>query len=103
MLFSKTMNINGLLKVLFVFIHYLFYSHAHSASSSSALASSSIKFKNPKLDKETNIPGRKNRIEIDDELDEEDGGSKWFLILIKKNRLIFYSRISIEFWWISFA
>jgi hypothetical protein len=67
---------NTKLEVMIIFIHYLFYSHAHSASSSSALATSSIKFKNPKLDKDMNLPGRKNRFGMDDDFDEEDDGSK---------------------------
>ena len=70
------MNINDLLKIFVIFIYSIFYSHAHSASSSSALATSSIKFKNPKLDKDMNLPGRKNRLGMDDDLDEEDDGSK---------------------------
>jgi hypothetical protein len=70
------MNINGLLEFLFIFIHYIFYSYAHSASSSSALATSSLKFKNPKLDKENSIIGRKNKIGIDGDLDGDNDESK---------------------------
>jgi hypothetical protein len=61
------MNINRLLEFLLIFIYYIFYSSAHSASSSSALATGSIRFKNPKLDKEKSITGRKNKIGIGDD------------------------------------
>jgi len=69
------MNINDLLKFLLIFIYYIFYSYAHSASSSSALASSSFKFKSPKLDKEKTLIGRKNKIGIDGDLDDDDSKS----------------------------
>ena len=50
------------------------YSHAHSASSSSALATSSLKMKNPKLDKGPSRGGRKFKAGADGE--EDDEGSK---------------------------
>jgi hypothetical protein len=69
------MNINDLLKFLLISINLMYYSYAHSASSSSALATSSFKFKSPKLDKEKNLIGRKNKIGIDGDLDDDDSKS----------------------------
>ena len=68
------MNTNALLEFFIVFIHYFIHSYAHSASSSSALATSSLKFKNPKLDKDNSLPSRKDKVDFDeDDLDEDDG------------------------------
>lgn len=69
------MNINAFVDVfLLVFLHYVYHTYAHSASSSSALATSSLKFKNPKLEKDNNLPNRKEKLDFDDEdLDDEDG------------------------------
>ena len=70
------MRLKILLEILIVFLDYLLYSRAHSASSSSAFASSSLKFKNPKLDKDSNAPGRKNRPGMDEDVEEDEDGSK---------------------------
>ncbi|CAF1128213.1 unnamed protein product [Adineta steineri] len=59
------MNFNVLFQFLLLSIYYLLYSYAHSASSSSALASTSMKFKNPRVEKEKTIIGRKNKISGD--------------------------------------
>lgn len=65
------MNINSFL----FFIWFIVCSNAHSASSSSALATSSIKFRNQKSDKDKNVFGRKPKIEFDDEVDEDSSKS----------------------------
>lgn len=71
------MNINALFEFFIVFLHYFLHSHAHSASSSSALATSSLKFKNPKLDKDNNLPNRKDKMDFDEDDFDEDDGSKF--------------------------
>ena len=71
------------LRVLFlVFFTFLFNTSAHSASSSSALASS-IKFKNPKLDKDKNLNSRKTLHGIDNEFDSDDDGSKFRIVFLQ--------------------
>jgi hypothetical protein len=68
------MHFVGAMEFFIIWIYCVFYSDAHSASSSSALVTNSIKFKNPKLDKDRSRVGRKNKIEIDGDFD--DNGSK---------------------------
>jgi hypothetical protein len=72
------MNFNVLFRLLLIVIHCIFYSYAHSASSSSALASTSVKFKNPKLEKEKAVMGRKNKISGDG---EDDDSSKFNVVV----------------------
>lgn len=63
-----------LCKLVLLYALYVANSTAHSASSSSALATSSLKFKNPRLEKDKPIIGRKNKISVDD--DDDDDASK---------------------------
>ena len=86
------MNINAFLDVFFlVFLHYVFHSHAHSASSSSALATSSLKFKNPKLDKDNNLPNRKDKTDNDEEdVDEEDASKFPYCSRRRRRRTIVF-------------
>ncbi|CAF1649744.1 unnamed protein product, partial [Adineta ricciae] len=57
--------------LLAILIFCISYSSTHSASSSSALATSSLKFKNPRLDKDKLHIGRKNKFTDDDDDDYE--------------------------------
>lgn len=74
------MNFYIVFRLLLIFIHYIFYSYAHSASSSSALATTSVKFRNPKLEKDKFISGRKNKIGGES---EDDDTSKFNVYLEK--------------------
>ncbi|CAF2389439.1 unnamed protein product [Rotaria sp. Silwood2] len=66
------MHFNFSFQLLLILVHYTFYSYARLSSGSSALASSSMKFKSPKLEKTKDGIGRTKKIGHDDDLDIDD-------------------------------
>ena len=88
------MNWNVLFQLLFIVLHYAFYSNAHSVSGSSALATGSIKFRNSQTSRGKNIIGRNKKIGIHRESAADDDQSKFskedFDVMIKWFSVLFY-------------
>jgi hypothetical protein len=99
------MNVLYLWPLLLALLIPIRNSSAHSASSSSALASS-IKFKNPKIDKDKGLSARKNNLGIDTDPDGDDDASKYLSLslsndirsIVSKNIPVLVSRRSKDEW-----
>ncbi|CAF0826925.1 unnamed protein product [Rotaria sp. Silwood1] len=66
------MHFNFSFQLLLIFVHYIFSSYARLSSGSSALASSSMKFKSPKIEKAKVGNGRSKKIGYDDDTNIDD-------------------------------
>lgn len=73
------MYFNKSLQLILIFVNHILssYSHISTGSSASALASNSMKFKGPKIDKIKGTMGRNKKIGYDDDESELEDKSKY--------------------------